>query len=192
VVRGELTMLRIQGSMLSEVQVWALHDLAVSVDAVKRFFKSKPAVYPVLEAMAQPVVYDKQIVLLIENVIDTDKQVKSSASDELGRIRDSLQRSRNELNRAFARALNKLQKDDMLADIDQSIRNGRRVVAVFAEHKRQVRGMVHGYSDTGKTTFIEPEETIELNNLVVDLEQQERLEVLRILKELTARFASVL
>ena len=187
VVRGELNMLRIQGSMLSEVQVWALHELAVSVDAVKRFFKSKPAVYPVLEAMAQPVVYDKNIVLLIEKVIDTDKQVKSSASEELGRIRDSLQRSRNELNRAFARALNKLQKDDMLADIDQSIRNGRRVVAVFAEHKRQVRGMVHGYSDTGKTTFIEPEETIELNNLVVDLEQQERVEVLRILKELTAK-----
>ena len=64
--------------------------------------------------------------------------------------------------------------------------NGRRVVAVFAEQKRTVKGILHGESDSRRTSFIEPEETIELNNQVYELENEERKEVYRILRELTA------
>jgi DNA mismatch repair protein MutS2 len=63
------------------------------------------------------------------------------------------------------------------------------VVAVFSEFKRQVKGILHGESDSRKTAFIEPEETIELNNEVFSLENEERKEILRILKSLTAKFA---
>jgi DNA mismatch repair protein MutS2 len=62
-------------------------------------------------------------------------------------------------------------------------------VAVFAEHKRQVKGILHGESDSRKTAFIEPEETIELNNEVYSLEGEERREILRILKDLTAKLS---
>lgn len=64
--------------------------------------------------------------------------------------------------------------------------NGRRVVAVAAEHKRTVRGILHGESDTAKTVFIEPEETIELNNSVFTLEREEGREIQRILQATTA------
>ncbi|MFY8003795.1 MAG: endonuclease MutS2, partial [Chitinophagaceae bacterium] len=67
--------------------------------------------------------------------------------------------------------------------------NGRRVVAVFSEHKRQVKGILHGESDSRKTAFIEPEETIELNNAVFSLENEEAKEVERILRQLTARMS---
>jgi len=72
------------------------------------------------------------------------------------------------------------------ADIDESFSNGRRVVAVFSEHKRQIKGILHGESDSRKTAFIEPDETIELNNEVFALEHEEAKEVQRILRALTA------
>jgi DNA mismatch repair protein MutS2 len=80
-----------------------------------------------------------------------------------------------------------LAKAGYTADIDESFSNGRRVVAVFSEHKRQVKGILHGESDSRKTAFIEPEETIELNNDVFSLEHEEIKEVQKILRALTAR-----
>ena len=88
----------------------------------------------------------------------------------------------------FERVIAKLAKAGYTADIDESFSNGRRVVAVFSEYKRQVKGILHGESDSRKTAFIEPEETIELNNEVFSLENDERKEVVRILRELTHAF----
>jgi DNA mismatch repair protein MutS2 len=124
---------------------------------------------------------------LINDVIDETGNVKDTASAELQSIRSALYRKRNELRRAFERIIGKLNKSGYLADIEESFMNGRRVVAVFAEQKRTVKGILHGESDSRKTAFIEPEETIELNNDVYELEGAERKEVYRILKALTAQ-----
>jgi DNA mismatch repair protein MutS2 len=62
-------------------------------------------------------------------------------------------------------------------------------VALFAEHKRQVKGILHGESDSRKTSFIEPEETIGLNNEIFSLEHAESREINRILRDLTARLS---
>ena len=105
----------------------------------------------------------------------------------LQKIRMSLFRKRNELRRMFEKVIAKLAKAGYTADIDESFSNGRRVVAVFSEHKRQVKGILHGESDSRKTAFIEPEETIELNNDVFSLEHEEIKEVQKILRALTAR-----
>ena len=100
----------------------------------------------------------------------------------------SLYRKRNELRRLFDTNNNRLNKQGYLAEIEESFMNGRRVVAVFAEQKRTVKGILHGESDSRRTSFIEPEETIELNNQLYELENAERKEVYRILRELTASF----
>ena len=86
----------------------------------------------------------------------------------------------------FEKVIQKLAKAGYTADIDESFSNGRRVVAVFSEHKRQVKGILHGESDSRKTAFIEPDETIELNNEVFALEHEEAKEIQRILRTLTA------
>ncbi|MBL7751106.1 MAG: DNA mismatch repair protein MutS, partial [Chitinophagaceae bacterium] len=86
--------------------------------------------------------------------------------------------------------ISKLNKQGYLADIEESFLNGRRVVAVFAEQKRQVKGILHGESDSRRTSFIEPEETIEFNNAIYSLENDERKEVYRLLRELTARLSA--
>ena len=97
----------------------------------------------------------------------------------------NLYRKRNELRRIFEKIVSKLNKQGYLAEIEESFMNGRRVVAVFAEQKRMVKGILHGESDTRRTSFIEPEETIGLNNEIFSLENDERKEVYRILRELT-------
>ena len=90
----------------------------------------------------------------------------------LSRIRLNLYKRRNELRRLFDRIVQKLASRVMLPILKKHFLNGRRVVAVFAEQKRQVKGILHGESDTRKTAFIEPEETIELNNDIFALEMK--------------------
>jgi DNA mismatch repair protein MutS2 len=86
--------------------------------------------------------------------------------------------------------LSKLAKAGYVAETEEAFLNGRRVVAIFAENKRQVKGILHGESDTRRTSFIEPEETIGLNNDVFSLEHEENREVLRILRELTGKLSA--
>ncbi len=76
----------------------------------------------------------------------------------------------------FDKIVSKLNKQGYLAEIEESFMNGRRVLAVFAEQKRTVKGILHGESESRKTAFVEPEETIDLNNQVSELENEEREE----------------
>jgi DNA mismatch repair protein MutS2 len=101
----------------------------------------------------------------------------------------ALYRKRNEQRRTFDRMLSKLQKSGYIADIEESFLNGRRVLAIYAEHKRIVKGILHGESDTRRTSFIEPEETIEVNNEIFSLENDERDEEYKILRDLTSRLS---
>ena len=85
--------------------------------------------------------------------------------------------------------VSKLNKQGYLADIEESFMNGRRVLAVFAEQKRMIKGILHGESDSRRTSFIEPEETTELNNEIFSLENEESREVYRILRQLTEKLS---
>src|SRR5436189_1741788 len=107
---------------------------------------------------------------MIDDIIDESGQVKDNASDELQSIRMNLYRKRNELRKIFDRIVAKLNKQGYLADIEESFMNGRRVLAVFAEQKRMIKGILHSESDSRRTSFIEPEETTELNNDIFSLE----------------------
>jgi DNA mismatch repair protein MutS2 len=164
--------------------------LATNMGNIFRWFDAeRRSAYPALAQVIHELYYEKVIVELIDDVLDEHGVVKDNASDELYKIRMSLFRRRNELRRMFEKVVAKLNKAGYTADIDESFSNGRRVVAVFSEHKRQVKGILHGESDSRKTAFIEPEETIELNNEVFSLESEEAREVHRILRELTARLS---
>ena len=133
--------------------------------------------------------YEKCIIEMIDVVVDERGSVKDNASEDLAKIRMQLYKKRQELRRIFEKVVSKLAKSGYTADIDESFSNGRRVVAVFSEYKRQVKGFLHGESDSRKTAFIEPEETIELNNELYSLEQEELKEVQRVLRQLTAQLS---
>lgn len=186
----ELKLMSIPGAVLSGDQFLQIHKLAESMQGIFRWFdKERKIAYPALLKVTEGVVYEKKIMELIDEVLDETGQVRDSASADLLRIRQQLGRTRNELRRVFDRIVQKLSKAGLVTDTAEAFLNGRRVVALFAEHKRQVKGILHGESDTRKTSFVEPEETIEINNEVFALEHEESREVYRILRELTARLA---
>ena len=81
---------------------------------------------------------------LINDVVDDTGNVKDSASEDLQSIRMNLYRKRNELRRLFDKIVSRLNKQGYLAEIEESFMNGRRVVAVYAEQKRTVKGILHG------------------------------------------------
>src|SRR4030095_298681 len=142
-----------------------------------------------LSKVIQHTHYEKKILQLIDEILDENGVVRDNASEELSRIRMSLYRKRSELRRLFEKILSKLNKAGYIADIEESFLNGRRVVALYAEHKRQVKGILHGESDTRRTSYIEPEETIGINNEIFALENDEGREVYRILRELTGKLS---
>jgi DNA mismatch repair protein MutS2 len=183
-------LLGIPGASLGGEQFLQIRRLAESVQSIFRWFDpERRTAYPALTRVIENTHYEKAIIAAIDEVIDESGTVRDNASEELANIRLSLFRKRNELRRAFDRILSKLSKAGYVADIEESFLNGRRVVAIFAEHKRQVKGILHGESDTRRTSYVEPEETIELNNEVFSLEHSESREVSRILRQLTARLA---
>ncbi|HEY4111288.1 endonuclease MutS2 [Puia sp.] len=189
----ELKLLGIPGAVLSGEQFLQIRRLAEGMDSIFRWFDpERRTAYPALSRVIEHTHYEKAIVKAIDEIIDESAggTVRDNASTDLADIRLSLYRKRNELRRVFDRILSKLGKAGYVADIEESFLNGRRVVAIFAEHKRQVKGILHGESDTRRTSFVEPEETIQLNNEVFSLEHAESKEVNRILRELTARLSS--
>jgi len=187
-LQKDLKLLGIPGAMLVGDQWMPIRRLTENTATIFRWFDNERRLaFPYLAKVIEGTYYEKQILVLIDEVLDENGTVKDNASDDLQKIRMSLFRKRNELRRMFEKVIAKLAKAGYTADIDESFSNGRRVVAVFSEHKRQVKGILHGESDSRKTAFIEPEETIELNNDVFSLEHEEIKEVQKILRALTAR-----
>ncbi|MDQ6761651.1 MAG: DNA mismatch repair protein MutS [Bacteroidota bacterium] len=183
----ELRLLSIEGSMLAGSHFLAIRKLSIAIQQVFRWFDNDRRIaYPFLSLVIEKTYFEKAIVALIDEVLDEDGNVKDNASEELSRIRLALYRKRNELRRMFDKIVSRMNKLGYLADIEESFINGRRVLAVFAEQKRMIKGIVHGESDSRRTTFIEPEETTTLNNELYSLENDERKEVNRILYRLTA------
>ena len=186
----DLKLLSIPGAVMNGEQLVAFRKLALSIEKLFRWFDAERKIaYSSLNLIIQNTYYEKVIVQLIEDVVDETGNVKDTASADLQSIRMNLYKKRNELRRLFDRIVSKLNKQGYLAEIEESFMNGRRVVAVFAEQKRTVKGILHGESDSRRTSFIEPEETIDLNNQLYELENSERKEVQRILRELTSKLS---
>ncbi|MDE3182646.1 MAG: DNA mismatch repair protein MutS [Bacteroidota bacterium] len=184
----ELKLLSIESSVLSGEQFLQIKKLANSIQQIFRWFTpDKKETYPSLATVINETYFEKTIPLLIDEILDEYGTVKDSASDKLADIRMALYKKRNELKKVFARIVSRLNKLGYLTDIEESFMNGRKVLAVFAEQKRMVKGILHGESDSRRTSFIEPEETTLLNNDIFSLENEERKEVHLILQKLTTK-----
>ena len=189
-VSRELKLLSIPGAVLTGEQFLFIRRLAENTANIFRWFDNERRMaYPALTKVVADTYYEKVINEMIGDILDDTGTVKDNASEELAKIRMSLFRKRNELRKVFDRIVSKLNKQGYLADIEESFMNGRRVLAVFAEQKRNIKGVLHGESDSRRTTFIEPEETTELSNDIFSLEHEEGREVYKILRKLTQQLS---
>ena len=189
-INKDIKLLSIPGALLVGEQWMQIKKLTESIGSIFRWFDNeRRTAFSRLTLVLRDSYYENAIVEMINEVMDESGVVKDNASTDLQKIRMSLYRRRNELRRMFEKVIQRMAKAGYTADIDESFSNGRRVVAVFSEHKRQVKGILHGESDSRKTAFIEPEETIELNNEVFSLEHEEIQEVQKILRALTSKLS---
>jgi DNA mismatch repair protein MutS2 len=189
-IQKELKLLGVPGAVLSGEQLVAVQHLTLSIRDMLLWFKRNNDLFPNLRAISENISYEKKISEIIGSTVDETGNVRDTASKELMQIRAELSSARSAVRKAFESILRKLNKLGYLADIGEGFLNGRRVVAVFAENKRMVKGILHGESESRKTVFIEPEETIELNNEVFSLEHAEGREIQRILAQTTAQLSS--
>jgi DNA mismatch repair protein MutS2 len=186
----EIKLLGLSGAVLSGEQFLQIRKLADALRQIFHWFdRERRLAYPGLTSVIKDSYYEKAIIQSIDEILEENAQVRDKASTDLAGIRMSLYKKRNELRRLFDRIVAKLNKAGFVAETEEAFLNGRRVVALFAEHKRQVKGILHGESDSRKTSFMEPEETIGLNNEIFSLEHAEGREVNRILRELTAKLS---
>lgn len=185
-LQRELKLLSVSGAVLNGEQLLAMQQLALTIRDIMLWFKRHNDLYPALRSVAEKISYEKAISDIINAVVDDSGNVRDTASRELLQLRSELSGLRSELRKTFETILRKLSKQGYLADISEGFLNGRRTVAVAAEYKRVIKGILHGESDTSRTVFIEPEEVIELNNEIFSLERAESKEIHRILAQTTA------
>jgi len=180
-------MLAIEDYVLPEDGCKRISRQLYSIAAIYRYFNAERAIiYPNLYSIIKSLHFDFAISKEIDKVIDADGNIRPDASPELGRIRRSIQFKMKELDKVFRHIIQDYRNKGWLTDNLEGYRNGRRVLSVPSEHKRKIRGIIHDESATGRTTYIEPEGVIDINNDIFDLEQEERKEIYRILKALSA------
>jgi DNA mismatch repair protein MutS2 len=124
------------------------------------------------------------------NKIQPDGTLDDRASPELVRIRRDIEKQRREIQESLRSYLRRLAEGGTAQDEVVTIRGERFVIPVKAEQKRRVQGVVHGASSSGQTVFVEPLETIEQNNELVRLLEEEQAEIHRILLEMTGRIGA--
>ncbi len=185
-LREALSRIRIEGLFLDEAELFSLRKTLDYVAQVERFFRTLDQErFPVLSALTTGNTLG-HIVTEIDRLLDRYGRLKDSASPELARIRAEITRSQGSVSRALNNILRQAQADGILdKDAAPTMREGRLVLPVPPAYKRKIGGIVHDESSTGKTVFIEPQQVVEANNRIRELEGEERRERMRILLEIT-------
>jgi len=152
---------------------------------IKTLHKTKNQ-FPRLFELCAKVEIPTEVFYRIETVFDEDGTLRDSASSELNRLRKKKIDEQSKLRRRLENALKSAIAQGFIADdAGITIRNGRMVIPILAEYKRKIKGFVHDESATGQTVYIEPEEALESNNEIKEIQFAENREIHRILNELT-------
>lgn len=174
----------------SSIDTLSLGKLKTATDTVRKilhFFGGiKDGVYPRLKRMAGQVNSFPEIQHRIESILDKYGDIKDSASDRLLEIRGAMRSREASLSKRAGAVLRKAQEDGIAdSDASVSIRDGKFLIPVNSSAKRKLPGFVYDESATGKTTFIEPAEIVELENEIIALRFEEEREIRKILFEFT-------
>ena len=180
--------LAIEGRPLEPLHLLGLATFLASVDAAAGGIRRARASFPLLTAIVDPAASFEREVADVRRRVDPGGDVVDDASPELKSIRERLRKQRARLRGTLE---SYLRGKDTAKYLQQQIvtdRNGRYVLVVRSEHRAAIPGIVHGSSASGASLFLEPLSTVEINNDIVALEQQEQEEVRRILLALTDAF----
>jgi len=173
------------GVVLDPAQLLDVASLLETAGWLRQQFREEAVKFPLLAARAASLADFREALAAIRRCVLPNREISDDASSALHRIRASIAQTRDSIQRTLKqilRARNAEAGEDYV-----TLRNDRFVIPVRAENRRSVPGIMHGTSGTGQTVFLEPFETVETNNQLVQLAEEEAAEIVRILSELTAR-----
>ncbi len=179
--------LRIEGATLEPSEIFGLIQLLDRAADAKSSLSAAAERFPLLGAYAEKIGDFRQVLREVSGKINPDGSIPDNASPHLNRIRRDIEKQRKAIQDSLERFLKANRNEGVLQDEYVAIRNDRFVVPVLAGQRRRLPGVIHGASSTGQTVFLEPLDTIDLNNDLVRLQDDEAREVARILRDLTER-----
>ena len=179
---------KVEGTFLEITEIFDLKRSLETIRAIIRFFKDieDKEKYPVLRKLAKEIKFYPFIIEKIDTIITKTGKIKDKASPQLLKIRKEIQHKQIVIDKKLRNILKSV-IDEGLAEEGTilSIRDGRHVIPVPSNYKRMIQGFIHDESASGKTSFIEPAEIVELNNDIKELEYEERREIIKILTSFT-------
>lgn len=186
-LRGPLSKLQTPGNYLDVTEVMDLRKTLLAARSVLNFFKKagRAEKYPAIHDMCSQVMVYPFILERIDRVISKQGSVRDQASRELARIRSSIGTLEKNASRMLQSILKKAQQEGLAeADAVVTQRDGRPVIPMPAKKKRQMEGIVHDESASGKTVFIEPSQLVGIHNEIRELGYAEQREIIHILRDL--------
>ena len=181
----EIKFLAIEDSFLEVGSFRKIAVISETTNFLLNYFKKFEDYYPNLNAKASEVQLTKEIISLIDVVVDKYGEIKDNASPQLQALRRDMNMVRGKVNQSFGVALTQYNSLGYLDDIKESFVQNRRVLAVLAMYRRKVKGSILGSSKTGSIAYIEPETTLKYSRELSNLEYEETEEITRILKQLS-------
>ena len=178
---------KLEGSFLEQDEFQEIKLALQTLQLCISFFQKFGESYPTLKALLGLLLdLDLKLLREIDQVLDEKGKLRSNASKELQLIRTQLLYEESRLRKVMERVFKEARAKGLVPDDSaMTIRGGRMVIPIAAENKRKLRGFIHDESATGQTVFMEPEEALDINNEIRDLEYMEKREIIRILTKLT-------
>jgi len=173
------------GVVLDAAELLDAASLLETAGWLRQQFREEAVKFPLLAARGASLADFRDALAAIRRCVLPNREISDDASPALRRIRGNIAQTRESIQKALKqilRARNAEAGEDYV-----TLRNDRFVIPVRAENRRSVPGIMHGASGTGQTVFLEPFETVETNNQLVELAEEEAAEIVRILRELTER-----
>src|SRR5688572_28293 len=183
-----ISALAVDGRALEPLRLLGVADYLESIEQTRGAVRKVGDSFPLLNGMVETVASFKGEIADVRRKIEPSGEVADHASPALASIRERLRKQKARLRSTLDTFLRGRETSKYLQEQVVTDRNGRYVLMLRAEHRSAIPGIVHGGSASGASLFVEPMETVEINNEIVALEEQEAEEVQRILLELTDRF----
>ena len=184
-ITHEIKFLAIEDSFLEVGSFRKIATISATVNFLLNYLKKFEDYYPNIYIRAQQVELTKDIITMVDVVVDKYGEIKDNASSDLLNIRRDMNLVRGKVNQSFGVALTQYNSLGYLDDIKESFVQNRRVLAVLAMYRRKVKGSILGSSKTGSIAYIEPETTLRYSRELSNLEYEEKEEITRILKQLS-------
>ena len=179
-LRPSIQRIRLEGAHIEEDDLGRLKKSLDTLHSWLRIIRataegSEEHSYPALNQLSMGVFTFIAVAGAIDKTLDKYGKIKDEASPELARIRHELRASEGSVNRTLHGILRTVKDEGLVAqDVTPTFREGRLVIPVSPTLKKRLRGIVHDESATGKTVFIEPQEVVEANNRIRELEAEEK------------------